>query len=205
MFASSIIKKYVNGLSIISYVQIEVVYVKLIQKLEVPSMMKQVISMNRKDIVLHLWDTTYDVEGWHPPLKDALENLDHEGALWRPHKDAHNIWELLNHLICYKDRFICRLEDKSFEPDITDNEQTFQRGIGTTEEEWQGRVSHLAHIQTVIRDKVSALSDTDLDKPLPDAPIGGQMLSLASHDSYHTGQIMFLRKLQGLWPQKRDV
>lgn len=167
--------------------------------------MKQLQVMNRKAIVLHLWDTSYDIEGWHPPLKDALEKLHHEGALWRPHKAAHNIWELLNHLICYKDRFICRLDGKPFDPAITDNEQTFQRGIGSTEQEWQARLSHLAHIQAVIRDRISALSDADLDKPLPDTPIGGQVLSLASHDSYHTGQIMFLRKLQGLWPQTREV
>ncbi|MEJ1240843.1 DinB family protein [Chryseolinea sp. T2] len=161
--------------------------------------------MNRKAIILHLWDTSYDVEGWHPPLKDALENMHAEGALWRPHQDAHNVWELLNHLICYKDRFVSRLEGIVFEPAITDNEQTFQRGIGTTESEWQARLSHLAYIQAVIREKVLTFSDADLDKPLPEAPIGGQLLSLASHDSYHTGQIMFLRKLQGLWPQKRDV
>lgn len=161
--------------------------------------------MNRKEIILHLWDTTYDIEGWHPPLKDAVDGLDHRGALWRPHKDAHNIWELLNHLICYKDRFLCRLEEKEFEPEITDNEQTFQRGIGSTEEEWQTRITHLAHIQSVIRNKVASIADPGLDQPLPDAPILNQLLSLASHDSYHTGQIMFLRKLQGSWPQQREV
>lgn len=161
--------------------------------------------MNRKGIILHLWDSTYDVEGWHPPLKDALHDLHHAGALWRPHDEAHNIWELLNHLICYKDRFLCRLEGKTFDPEITDNEKTFQRGIGTTEQEWQDRIFHLTQVQTAIRQLVSALMDADLDKPLPDAPIGGQLLSLASHDSYHTGQIILLRKLQRSWPDTREV
>lgn len=161
--------------------------------------------MNRKEIILHLWDTAYDTEGWHPPLKDALQDLDHAAALWRPTAEAHNIWELLNHLITYKDRLICRLEGRVFDPSITDNEETFQRGIGKTENEWQARVVHLAEIQGTIRQKVMALSEADLDKPLPDAPVGGQLLSLTSHDSYHTGQIMFLRKLQGTWPNTRAV
>src|SRR5690349_14743437 len=105
--------------------------------------------MNRKDIVIQLWDTAYDIEGWHPPLKDALDDLHHASALWRPHDDAHNIWELLNHIICYKHRFIYRLEGLLFDPPITDNEETFQRGMGNTEQQWQARVAHLSHIQSV--------------------------------------------------------
>lgn len=161
--------------------------------------------MNRKHIILHLWDSAYDIEGWHPPLKDALEDLHHAAALWRPQDDAHNVWELLNHLICYKDRFLCRLERRAFDPAITDNDETFQRGMGSTEEEWQARMTHLSNVQRIIREKISALTEEDLDIPLPDAPIGGQILSLASHDSYHTGQIMYVRKLQRSWPNSRPA
>jgi len=161
--------------------------------------------MNRKQIALHLWDTAYDVEGWHPPLKDALHSLSSEQALWRPDAASHNIWELLNHIICYKDRFLCRLEGRTFDPAITDNEQTFLRGLGSTEEEWQQRLSHLAKLQGAVRNRIADLSDADFDNPLPDAPVGAQVLSLASHDSYHTGQIMLIRKLQLSWPQTREV
>src|SRR5262245_7638176 len=124
--------------------------------------------ISRNDIVLLLWDTTYDIESWHPPLKDALHGLDHNAALWRPNPDAHNIWELLNHLVCYKDRFLCRLEGKEFEPAIDDNEKTFQRGMGKTETEWQARISHLAAVQKSIRQTISSLADDALDKPLPE-------------------------------------
>lgn len=163
------------------------------------------LNFNRKEIVLHLWDSAYDVEGWHPPLKDALHGVTSEIALWRVTESSHNIWELLNHLICYKDRFMCRLEGRTFDPAITDNEETFQRGMGSTERAWQERVSHLAALQKIIRETIASLSDKDLDRPLPDAPVGSQLLSLTSHDSYHTGQIMFIRKLQGSWPAIREV
>lgn len=161
--------------------------------------------MNRKQIALHLWDTAYNVEGWHPPLKDALHEVNSQQALWRADANAHSIWELLNHIICYKDRFLCRLEGKTFDPAITDNEQTFRRGLGSTEEEWLERLSHLEKLQASIRNKIDAVDDADFDRPLPDAPVDSQILSLTSHDSYHTGQIMFIRKLQRSWPQTRDV
>lgn len=161
--------------------------------------------MDRKETLLHLWDTAYDIEGWHPPLRDALHDLDYTAALWRPHPDAHNIWELLNHLVTYKDRFLCRLEGKTFDPAITDNEKTFTRGNGTTAAEWSDRVAHLVSIQATIRQKVMESSEDDFDRPLPEAPVDAQLLSLCSHDSYHTGQIMLLRKLQGSWPATRAV
>jgi uncharacterized damage-inducible protein DinB len=161
--------------------------------------------MNRKEIVLHLWDTAYDIEGWHPPLKDAVKGIDHAAALWRPNADAHNIWELVNHLICYKDRFLCRLEGNEFDPAITDNEVTFQRGIGKTETEGQQRIAHLEQVQQSIKSNISGIADSDVDKPLPESALGMQILSLASHDSYHTGQIMFIRKLQRSWPNHRLV
>ncbi|HTF18030.1 MAG TPA: DinB family protein [Chryseolinea sp.] len=161
--------------------------------------------MNRKQIILHLWDTTYDVEGWHPPLKDALQGVSSAQALWRAGADAHNIWELINHIICYKDRFVCRLEGRNFDPDITDNELTFQRGLGSTEAEWLERLAHLAKLQRGIRNKIDDLTNSDLDKPLPDTPASEQIISLTSHDSYHTGQIMFIRKLQASWPSTREV
>ena len=161
--------------------------------------------ITRKEIALQLWDTAYDKENWHPPLKDALHGTNSINALWRPDAEAHNIWELLNHLVCYKDRFLCRLEEKVFDPAITDNEMTFQRGIGKTDNEWQERIAHLARVQHSIRNAISKLSDADLDKRLPDSPVGAQILSLASHDSYHTGQIMFIRKLQRSWPGHRNV
>lgn len=161
--------------------------------------------MNRKEILLHLWDTAYDAEGWYPPLRDALQNLDYAGALWRPHPAAHNVWELLNHLVTYKDRFICRLEGTTFDPAITDNEQTFVRGSGATQREWTERLSHLAAIQLTIRQKIAEMHDKDFDRPLPETPVDAQLLSLCSHDSYHTGQIMLLRKLQGSWPATREV
>ncbi|MGE7057310.1 DinB family protein, partial [Paenibacillus glucanolyticus] len=31
-----------------------------------------------------------------------------------------------------------------------------------------------------------------------------RIASLITHDAYHTGQIIFLRKLQGSWPAKRS-
>lgn len=161
--------------------------------------------MERKEIILHLWDNAYNVEGWYPPLELSLNGLSHEQALWKPEGTAaHSIWQLLNHLTYYKARFLARLLEKPFEEPVETNEQSFEWGLGTSHEEWQTRLDLLANTQRGIRNHISQLKDKDLDTPRPKEPIGAQLLSLIQHDGYHTGQIMYIRKLQGSWPEERE-
>lgn len=59
---------------------------------------------------------------------------------------------------------------------------------------------NLIQVQRGIQDWLKSFQDDDLDRPMPQVPIGGQLLTLSMHDIYHTGQIVLLRKLQGTWP-----
>ena len=38
--------------------------------------------MQRKEILIHGWDFAYDVEGWYPPLKASLKDVDFKQAQW---------------------------------------------------------------------------------------------------------------------------
>lgn len=161
--------------------------------------------MQRKEIILHLWDTSYTIEGWYPPLDLSLRDLDYQQALWRPQgKSSHSIWQLVNHLTIYKVRFLARIQNRSFDETITTNEQTFEWGIGNSEEKWKARLLLLESTQRDIRSYIAGLEDSAFDKPCPKETIGEQLLSLIPHDSYHTGQIMYIRKLQGSWPEQRN-
>ncbi len=161
-------------------------------------------NMDRKAIILHSWDATYDQEGWYPPLKMALEGIQAEQAAWKPSKEIHSIWELVNHLFFYKNRFLHRLENRPFLSSIQTNHETFLLEGNATETAWNARVNELGETHRQIRQKLQQLADADLDTFLENAPIGGQAMSLILHDAYHTGQILFLRKLQHTWPEQRE-
>lgn len=161
--------------------------------------------MERKEIILRLWDSAYNIEGWYPPLELSIKDLSHEQALWKPEgRAAHSIWQLLNHITFYKARFLARLLEKPFKEPVKTNEESFEWGLGASHKEWQARLDQMANIQRDVRKHVSQLNDRDLDKPCPEESIGAQLLSLVTHDGYHTGQIMYVRKLQGSWPEERD-
>lgn len=162
--------------------------------------------MLKKDILLQAWDFCYDTEGWYPPLKNALENVDGSQALWRPAGEASNdIREIVNHLFYYKRRFLFRLEGKRWPYNITSNDQTFLPGEHTMQLTWDRLVEELASVHRQIREKIVALTDDQLASKLPNDPIDQQIMILATHDAYHTGQIILLRKLYGSWPGVRET
>lgn len=162
--------------------------------------------MQRKEILIHGWDFAFDVEGWYPPLKAALKDVDFEQGRWKPDgKSSHTIGELVDHLLYYKKRFLFRLEQKEWPFTVASNDETFHTTQYSTPEDWNNAIVELGSVHQSIREKLMRLKDGDLDSPMPKDPIGGQVLSLMMHDAYHTGQIVLLRKLYGSWPGTREA
>ena len=161
--------------------------------------------MQRKDILLQGWDFTYDIEGWYPPLKDALQDVDHEMASCKAEGRASNtIGELVNHLLYYKKRFLYRLENRTWPVKINTNDDTFFIEDYSTPSNWKNLTQELASVHNGIREKLAHLKDEDLDAARPNDPVDRQILDLILHDAYHTGQIILIRKLYGSWPEYRN-
>ena len=162
--------------------------------------------MEKKDILIQAWDNCYDIEGWYPPLRNALEGVDGSQAVWLPQGEASNaIREIVNHLFYYKRRFLFRLEGKKWPYELRSNEETFLPGEHTMNLMWDKLVNELAAIHHQIRDKIVGMSEEKLIINLSKEPVDQQIMILATHDAYHTGQIIFIRKLYGSWPGARDT
>lgn len=162
--------------------------------------------MQIKDTLIKGWDEAYDVEGWYPPLKAALDNVnDREATLRLEGKASHTIAELVIHLLYYKKRFLYRLDRKAWTATIETNDESFSTIAEATPAQWQDAVNELKMVHQRIRKKLAEIDNNDLDIPLPEATIGEQFFTLIVHDAYHTGQIVMIRKLQGTWPAFRDT
>ncbi|CAM2981400.1 DinB family protein [Paenibacillus sediminis] len=158
--------------------------------------------MGKLELLLRKWDQCYDQEDWYPPLADAIKGITKEQAQWRPQGEASNtIWETVNHLLYYKERFLKRLKNEEQEEHLG-NDDTFaaaSNGMG-----WQEAGARLKAVHMEIRELLAGLNDDDVDRPLPNVTIAEQAASLIAHDAYHTGQIILIRKLQGSWPARRS-
>ncbi len=64
---------------------------------------------------------------------------------------------------------------------------------------WKEVREELQKTNSEIMEYLLTLQDADLDRLQPKEAIGLQVMDLATHDAYHAGQIVLIRKLQGAW------
>ncbi|WP_158861299.1 DinB family protein [Lunatibacter salilacus] len=153
--------------------------------------------MTRKEVLLKSWEISNDMENWFVPIRKALENVDAKQAVWKPEgiADFNSIQEITHHLFYYKARFLCRLCGIDFES-VANNETTFLAGLAW---EWEEVKQELFSVNSKIVTHIQSLKDADLELQQPEEAIGQQVLDLATHDAYHAGQLVLIRKLQGAW------
>ncbi|WP_310550932.1 DinB family protein [Paenibacillus glufosinatiresistens] len=153
-----------------------------------------------KEVLLQSWDYAMDQEDWAPPLAAALQGVNEEQALWKPKGEAGNsIWETVNHLAYYKERLLRNIKGLPPLPDLESNTATFTV-TESGEEDWKAAVENLKNVHAELREYIAALDEDGG----PENKRTELLMSLVLHDSYHTGQIVLVRKLQGSWPGQRS-
>jgi uncharacterized damage-inducible protein DinB len=138
---------------------------------------------------------------WHgSPLVAILEGIDARRAAARPIPGAHSIWELVLHVIGWKNETARRLAGAvacmPVEGDWPD--------VGEpTEARWQEARRRLDSAHKALIAAVKALPDTKLYEPTNDtrsSPLGTGVSyyvllhGIVQHDVYHAGQISLLKK-----------
>ncbi|WP_169088676.1 DinB family protein [Paenibacillus sp. PL91] len=145
------------------------------------------------------WDSCFDKEsGWYPPLERGLQGLTASQACLRTDgKEMNTIQELVNHIIFYKATLLSRITGSGNAPS-TDTSFNTNASI-TMERDWQETEAKLKNVHAHIREILVTMGDQELQKELDGTTIYQWVSDLVSHDIYHTGQIIFIRKLQGSW------
>ncbi|WP_026695698.1 DinB family protein [Peribacillus kribbensis] len=140
----------------------------------------------------------YDAS-WYRPFSESVENLTEEQALWKPNENSHSINEIVQHLIYWNQSWQTRYINCSIDasPSIKDNKESFKIPENTTFNDlketlldvllkWDGLLSTEKIESYVIGFSVKAK--------------WWQILgNSTTHNAYHIGQIIFIRKLQGSW------
>lgn len=128
-----------------------------------------------------------------PALKEILESVTAKQALAKPIANAHNIWELVLHIVGWNKVFLLGLEGKILDaPEDGD----FPIINDTSEQAWQKTLIHLKENIDEMLEKISKLPDSNLNVNIPDKDynlrfvIGG----ILNHIVYHSGQIALLKK-----------
>ena len=141
-------------------------------------------------VLLQQLKNTHAHEDWFAPVSKSVAGLTADQANWKDSTENHSIGQLVAHLTFWNKRNLMTFAGKE-NPDFDgNNDNTFRL---LTSEEWTSSVASLDSIQTALEKIVETASDSQLNE------WSGTLANIASHNAYHTGQIVYIRKQHGWW------
>lgn len=149
-----------------------------------------------KSILLRQLKTTHNQKEWFVPANVAVEGLTAKQAMWKDGSGNHSAGQLAFHLVYWNDRLLKQFLNEPVEKFDGNNEETFDR---FDEKQWNDIVKKLDDVLTKWEAAIKNASDEKLNDWQEN------IANMNAHNAYHTGQIIFLRKLQGSWNPEKGV
>jgi len=150
----------------------------------------------------------FEWEDAHPPFSRAVRGLKAAQALWVPPHTPHTIWTVVEHLRFWHAHELARVRSAVAgappHPRPEAGEDWAQPDGAPDDAAWQAACEGAVDVNRALVRLVAGLSAPELG-----GRIGGQergtsvrqvLQGLVAHTSYHVGEIIFIRRLQGSWP-----
>jgi uncharacterized damage-inducible protein DinB len=149
-----------------------------------------------RGVLMEQLHTTHDEEDWFVPAKIAVDGLTAEQARWSPGKGDHSVGQLAYHLWFWDARALADFKGEKSATFSGNNEETFDN---FTAAQWDELVKKL---DQVLADWEKAVASADDAKLAEKASL---IAHVGAHNAYHIGQIIYARKLQGVWDPAKGV
>jgi len=153
-------------------------------------------SVTLKASLLDQLKTSHDQQDWFVPVKPALEGVTAAQASWKPQGGDHSIGMLANHLLFWNSQNLAKFKKVAPAKFDGNNDETFN---AFDQARWDEVRQKLDQVLTELEKLVAAADEKTLQSW---APTLGR---IATHNAYHTGQILLLRKMQGAWDSSKGV
>lgn len=149
-----------------------------------------------RGVLLEQLRTSHSEEDWYVPANIAVEGLTAEQAMWSPGKGNHSVGQLAYHLWYWDARSLQQFKGEKPEPFDGNNNETFDK---FTAQQWDDLVKKL---NQVMADWEKAVETADDQKLAEKASL---IAHVGAHNAYHIGQILYVRKLHGVWNPDKGV
>ena len=132
---------------------------------------------------------------WQASLIKQIEGLTMEQALYKPNPGRHGIWQIVRHIAYWKHWALTYLNENIPLDAKADNWALMPEV--QTEETWIEEIQRLQKLNNDCITAAEGLGDELFTSTEEKVVFFRQLLY---HDCYHTGQIGFLRAMQGIPP-----
>jgi uncharacterized damage-inducible protein DinB len=161
-----------------------------------------------KEILIEQFKAGYAENGWFVALKNALEGVTAEQAVWRAEGFEHSVWDAVYHLTFWNGRWLKRYRDEPLEPGSIVIAETFQAPEDPGEDDWREMLGRFYGVMDALRNVLEDISEEKLNELVSEKygePWSVPFAHINIHNAYHTGQIVVIRKLQGSWNPEQGV
>jgi hypothetical protein len=149
-----------------------------------------------RSILLEQLRTTRNQKEWFVPANVAVQGVTAEQANWTDGKGNHSIGQLTYHLVFWNQRTLAKFKGEPAAKFSGNNEETFNNFDAKT---WAATVQQL---DTVMADLEKFVETADEQKLQANA---SEIAHIGTHNAYHIGQIVYIRRLQGSWDPEKGV
>jgi len=149
-----------------------------------------------KSILLQQFRNTWNQADWFVPVSKAVEGLTAQQAMWKPSDSSHSVGQEAYHLLFWNKQSLDKFYGRKPAAFNGNNDETF---TAFTEATWTSTVQQL---NQVMQDWETAIKNAD-DAKLKDWY--DTIAHINTHNAYHTGQIIYIRKLAGNWDPNKGV
>ena len=149
-----------------------------------------------REVLLAELKSTHGAEEWFVPADIAVKGLTAEQASWTDGKGNHSVGQLAYHLVFWNRRNLQVLKGEKPEKFSGDNDETFDK---FDSKKWNEIVAQLDDVMNELEKWVETADEAKLKQ-------SAQVFThISTHNAYHIGQIIYVRKEQGSWDPKNGV
>ena len=149
-----------------------------------------------RGVLLEQLRTTHDQEDWFVPVSVAVAGMTADQAKWSPGAGQHSVGQLAYHLWFWDMRALQQFNGEKPPAFNGNNDETFNDFNAV---QWDDLVKKLNQVMSDWEKAVEAADDKKL------ADNASLIAHVAVHNAYHIGQILYVRKLAGVWDASKGV
>ncbi len=138
-------------------------------------------------LVAERWDAAWSEGLWAASWSKSIEGLTAPQAAWSPAPGRHSIWQIVLHMVFWRESYLKRLETGEKHTEDEYKRLNYPEITDVSEGAWAEARRRLADTQARVG---AGLRNPDAKHDV--------LTYFLPHDSYHMGQINYLRAMQGL-------
>ncbi|HEX4852304.1 MAG TPA: DinB family protein [Puia sp.] len=150
-----------------------------------------------KSILLDQLKTTHNKQEWFVPALNSVQGLTADQANWKQGNANHSIAQLVTHLVFWNKDELAKFKGEKKADFNGNNDETFAATLDKNA--WDAAVKQLDDVLTEWEKAIEAADDAKLQSWY------NVISHISTHNAYHTGQIIYIRKQQGSWNPDKGV